>query len=930
MLLAVSSMTLMGSRAARAATPKALVLADSVTVPGPAPAGSDESLEQYEAEQDGFAVTSVTGEQWAAMTAADFSQYQVIIIGDPTCDYSGDSFAAAAANTSVWEPIVMHSGGNKVLIGSDPSFHAGGSAPNAPKLEANGIAYAGAVPGATGAYIDLSCAYDEVGPSTPVPLLDGLSTHGAAQFTVAGGGFYAACATDVNIVAQTGPTSGLTDADLSEWNCSVHEAFDKFPSDYTPLALAPTASGFPSSYCAIDVETKALACGSPYIMVSGGGVVISSEVTLTPPTQSLSVGGHASVVANVSTTTGPVSAASVVFNVDSGPDAGQTFAGMTDPSGNVTFAYTNGGSAGTDSISATYTSAANVSQKATATVTWTSGAASTSLTTSLSGGGQSGTSISVPARTAVTDTASLSGVNAASATGTVTYNVYSDAACTVLASPADTPIPITKPGTLPASPAYTFLNPGVYYWQASYSGDTFNLASKSVCGGEVETVTAVAASTTLTTSLSGGGKSGTSISVPAQTAVTDKATLSGANAATATGTVTYNVYSDAACTKLARGGTPLTFTAGKVPVSAPVTFSAPGAYYWQASYSGDANNLASKSVCGTSGEVETVTAVAASTSLTTSLSGAKRTGTSITVPAGTAVTDTARLSGANAAKATGTVTYKVYSDAACARLFASAGTVTVRGGLVPNSTAKSLPTPGKYYWTAAYSGDSLNKASASGCRAEIATVTPVAVIKPVIDTVSSGQARNSATANVSTTAAGDLLVAFVAAKAPAGKHQTATVSASGLRWTLVGRDNTGRGDAEVWVARAAGKLHNLRVTAAEQFRGWGVKITVVAYKNATGIGAKATSHASSGAPTGKLRTSKPNSWVFAVGVDWLNGALRTVGAGQVMISQSTDTQHGTYWVQATKSVTPKAGTLVTINDTKPARDPYNMVLVEIR
>ena len=39
----------------------ALILADSVTVPGPAPAASNESIEQYEAEKDGFVVTSVTG-----------------------------------------------------------------------------------------------------------------------------------------------------------------------------------------------------------------------------------------------------------------------------------------------------------------------------------------------------------------------------------------------------------------------------------------------------------------------------------------------------------------------------------------------------------------------------------------------------------------------------------------------------------------------------------------------------------------------------------------------------------------------------------------------------------------------------------------------------------------------------------------------------
>ena len=44
------------------------------------------------------------------------------------------------------------------------------------------------------------------------------------------------------------------------------------------------------------------------------------------------------------------------------------------------------------------------------------------------------------------------------------------------------------------------------------------------------------------------------------TAVTDSATLSGADASTATGTVTYNVYSNSACTVVASGGTPETIT----------------------------------------------------------------------------------------------------------------------------------------------------------------------------------------------------------------------------------------------------------------------------------------------------------------------------------------------------------------------------------
>jgi PQQ-like domain len=119
---------------------------------------------------------------------------------------------------------------------------------------------------------------------------------------------------------------------------------------------------------------------------------------------------------------------------------------------------------------------------------YTPGQALTATSTSLSGGGQSGASISVPENTAVSDTATLSGTNASTATGTVTYSVYSDSGCTT-AVRTGTAENITTPGTLPASSPVTLSTPGTYYWQASYSGDSANAASMSACGSEVETVT---------------------------------------------------------------------------------------------------------------------------------------------------------------------------------------------------------------------------------------------------------------------------------------------------------------------------------------------------------------------------------------------------------------------------------------------------------
>jgi hypothetical protein len=113
------------------------------------------------------------------------------------------------------------------------------------------------------------------------------------------------------------------------------------------------------------------------------------------------------------------------------------------------------------------------------------GAEVTELTTTLSGGGQSGAKITVPGGAAVTDSATLSGANASEAEGTVECTVYSDSACSELVASAGTVS--VEDASVPASKAETLL-PGVYYWQASYSGDSSNAPSKSKCVEEQLTV----------------------------------------------------------------------------------------------------------------------------------------------------------------------------------------------------------------------------------------------------------------------------------------------------------------------------------------------------------------------------------------------------------------------------------------------------------
>jgi hypothetical protein len=93
--------------------------------------------------------------------------------------------------------------------------------------------------------------------------------------------------------------------------------------------------------------------------------------------------------------------------------------------------------------------------------------------------------------------------------------------------------------------------------------------------------------------------------VPTGTPVTDSATLAGTNVASASGTVTYTVYSNSTCTTSVGSGGTVTASGGKVPGSTAVTLATPGTYYWQASYSGDSTNAAATGTCGS--EVETVT-----------------------------------------------------------------------------------------------------------------------------------------------------------------------------------------------------------------------------------------------------------------------------------------------------------------------------------
>jgi hypothetical protein len=106
---------------------------------------------------------------------------------------------------------------------------------------------------------------------------------------------------------------------------------------------------------------------------------------------------------------------------------------------------------------------------------------------------------------------------------------------------------------------------------------------------------------------------------------------------------------------------------------------------------------------------------AESTTVSTKLSGEGKEGEELAVLEGSKVKDKATLSGKNASKATGKVTYKIYSDKECKTLVIKAGEVTVSGESVPASSEEELEAGKSYYWQAHYGGDSKNTESTSPC-----------------------------------------------------------------------------------------------------------------------------------------------------------------------------------------------------------------------
>ena len=193
------------------------------------------------------------------------------------------------------------------------------------------------------------------------------------------------------------------------------------------------------------------------------------------------------------------------------------------------------------------------------------------------------------------------------------------------------------------------------------------------------------------------------------------------------------------------------------------------------------------------------------------------------------------------------------------------------------------------------------------------------------------------TAPFSTTAGNELLLAFVGTDYQSGANTTVTgVSGGGLNWVLVRRTNVQSGTAEIWRAFATSKLTNVSVTATLS-QNVAASMTVMSFTgvDTTGtsgsgaIGTTGTANSARGAPKASLTTSRNGSWVLGVGNDFDNAIGRTVGSNQKLVHQDLSPTGDTYWVQMQNTTTAASGASVSINDTAPSSDRYNLTICEV-
>ena len=410
-------------------------LIDGATISGPS------SIEQLALEAQGFTVTVIDDATWQAEPQSYFTKFQLLVIGDATCNTDINSIAGAVSSETAWAPAIN---GSILIIGTDPVFHFNDGNLGAGKLISQGLAYAGGQTGKTGLYLDLSCLYWPAYPTDPgatnqdVPIIDGLGFGGATVTS-------AICNDSIHVVASAQQLLGITDSDLSNWNCSVHEYFNTWPSVFVPFGLDTNTDPI---FTAADGSS-----GAPYILGYGGGIT-PGTIGLAVATDPVATGSTTTLTASLQSGGTPIFGTTVTFTCTSGPCAdGGTQTATSDINGVATLSYSSA-TVGTDIWTASYIPDTVPVTSSSESIVWRAPTSFSTASDFLSY--NYGAHVQLTAYGLPSD-----------ATGTVAFDAASGGLCLA---------PVTS-GT--ATCTTDVINGGGYSVRATYSGDSNYLSSSS-------------------------------------------------------------------------------------------------------------------------------------------------------------------------------------------------------------------------------------------------------------------------------------------------------------------------------------------------------------------------------------------------------------------------------------------------------------------
>jgi hypothetical protein len=399
-------------------------------------------------------------------------------------------------------------------------------------------------------------------------------------------------------------------------------------------------------------------------------------------------------------------------------------------------------------------------------------------------------------------------------TGTLTFMLFYNGGTT----PVDTEtVTVNGNGTyttptgfaLPGSGAVA----GTYQWDASYSGDGNNCPVTDNNSSN-EQVTVSPASPMLTTT---PGPSTLTLSAATPPVLTDSAVLAGGFSPT--GTITFTLFYNGGATPVDTetvtvngNGTYTTPTGFTLPGTGTVT----GTYQWDASYSGDGNNIA---VSDNNAINEQVTVSAASPTISTTPKP-----TTVTLSAATppVLTDSTTLAGF---RPTGTITFTLFFNGGTTPV--DTETVTVNGnGTYTTPNGFILPTTGTvtgiYQWDAVYTGDGNNNTvsdtNAAGERVMVNSATPAIGTTAMPSQGNVGVTlQDSAVLTGGFNATGTITFKLFApgvdpTTGPASDTETATVHGNGTYSTTTGFVSNAPGVWH-WVAVYSGDTNNQTISS---------------------------------------------------------------------------------------------------------------------